>query len=137
MPSVAGAGPGVTFAPRSWSCLDEEPAQRLPDHAGDRGAQRGAWRPSPGSIYSALALPEDEGPRPRRDRWANGDRLTDEGRAHVEDKRAELGAPWEAFSNDVTDESREVMGTMKDVAIAAAQVLQSGDKANVERHGRC
>ncbi len=33
---------------------------------------------------------------------------------------------------DLTDEAREAMSVMKDVAIAAAQVLRSGDKANVE-----
>ncbi len=32
----------------------------------------------------------------------------------------------------MTDEAREAMGTIKDVAIAAAQVVRSGDKANVE-----
>ena len=93
----------------------------------------GAWRPSPGSVYPALALLEDEGlVRVTESDGRKAFELTDDGRAHVEEKRAELGAPWEAFSNDVTDESREVMMLMKDAAIAAAQVMRSGDKANVE-----
>ena len=84
-------------------------------------------------MYPALALLEDEGlVRVTESDGRKAFELTDEGRAHVEEKRAELGAPWEAFSNDVTDESREVMMLMKDAAIAAAQVMRSGDKANVE-----
>src|SRR5262249_49774251 len=55
----------------------------------------GIWRPSPGSIYPALAQLEDEG-LVRTDEA--GDRrsytLTDAGRAHVEEHRDELGVPW-------------------------------------------
>src|SRR3954454_24991017 len=94
----------------------------------------GAWRPSPGSVYPALQQLEDEGlVRPGQ---ADGRRvyeLTDAGRAHVEEHREELGAPWEAFTRDVGDEMRELGGLIKDVAIAAAQVLRAGDEVQVER----
>src|SRR5215212_1653574 len=83
----------------------------------------GAWRPSPGSVYPALQQLEDEGLV--RTNQADGRRvyeLTEAGRAHVEEHRTELGAPWEAFTRDVGDDMRELGGLMKDVAIAAAQV---------------
>src|SRR3954471_10300851 len=94
----------------------------------------GAWRPSPGSVYPALQQLEDEGLV--RTNQADGRRvyeLTEEGRAHVEAHREELGAPWEAFTRDVGDETREVGGLLKDVAFAAAQVLRAGDEAQLER----
>src|SRR5215831_599181 len=56
----------------------------------------GVWRPSPGSVYPALAQLEDEGLVRSDD---VGDRrayvLTGAGRAHVEARRDELDAPWE------------------------------------------
>jgi DNA-binding PadR family transcriptional regulator len=94
----------------------------------------GAWRPSPGSVYPALQQLEDEGLV--RTNQADGRRvyeLTDEGRSHVEAHREELGAPWEAFTRDSGDETREVGGLLKDVAFAAAQVLRAGDEAQLER----
>ena len=113
--------------------LDEEPRNGYQLMQEIEQRSEGAWRPSPGSVYPALALLEDEGlVRVTESDGRKAFQLTDEGRAHVEEKRTELGAPWEAFSNDVTDESREVMMLMKDAAIAAAQVMRSGDKANVE-----
>jgi DNA-binding PadR family transcriptional regulator len=94
----------------------------------------GAWRPSPGSVYPALQQLEDEGLV--RTREAEGRRLfelTDSGRTYVEEHRAELGAPWEAFSRDVSDETRELAALMKDTALAAVQVLRTGDEAQIEQ----
>jgi DNA-binding PadR family transcriptional regulator len=57
----------------------------------------GLWRPSPGSVYPALAQLEDEGLVTTVEQ--EGKRLftlTDEGRAHVEANRERLGQPWEA-----------------------------------------
>ena len=94
----------------------------------------GAWRPSPGSVYPALQQLEDEGlVRTGESEGRRVFELTDEGRAHVEEKRADLGAPWEAFSSDVTDETWELMGLMKDVGFAAVQVLRAGDEAQTEQ----
>ena len=94
----------------------------------------GAWRPSPGAVYPALQQLEDEGLV--RTREVEGGRLfelTDAGRAHVEEHRAELGEPWEAFSRDVPDETRELARLMKDLVGAAVQVIRAGDEAQVER----
>ena len=114
--------------------LDEEPRNgyQLMQEIEERSD--GAWRPSPGSVYPALQQLEDEGLVTALQ--AEGRRvyeLTDAGRKHVEEHRAELGAPWEAFTRDVGDETREVAGLMKDVAIAAAQVLRAGDDAQLEQ----
>src|SRR3954454_23791642 len=55
----------------------------------------GEWRPSPGSVYPALALLEDEGlVRAEPEASARPFTLPDEGRAHVEEHRDELGEPW-------------------------------------------
>jgi DNA-binding PadR family transcriptional regulator len=94
----------------------------------------GHWRPSPGAVYPALQQLEDEGLV--RARESDGRRLfelTDAGRAYVEEHRAELGEPWEAFSRDVSDENWELAKLMKDLAAAAFQVLRAGDEAQVER----
>jgi DNA-binding PadR family transcriptional regulator len=94
----------------------------------------GAWRPSPGAVYPALQLLEDEGLV--RTREIDGRKLfelTNAGRAHVEEHRAELGEPWEAFSHDVGDDSRELARLIKDVAVAAAQVLRAGEEGQIDR----
>src|SRR3954463_5746454 len=75
--------------------LDEEPRngyglmQEIEERSG------GAWRPSPGSVYPALAQLQDAGLVPP-DEEGTGKRfaLTDEGRAHVEEHREQLGEPW-------------------------------------------
>jgi DNA-binding PadR family transcriptional regulator len=114
--------------------LDEEPRNgyQLMQEIEERSD--GAWRPSPGSVYPALQQLEDEGLV--RAGQAEGRRvyeLTEAGREHVEENRAELGAPWEAFTHDAGDGTRELAGLLKDVAIAAAQVLRAGDEAQIER----
>jgi DNA-binding PadR family transcriptional regulator len=117
--------------------LDEEPRNgyQLMQEIEERSD--GAWRPSPGSVYPALQQLEDEGlVRTTESEGRRVFELTDEGRAHVEEKRAELGAPWEAFSSDVNDETREAAMAIKDVAIAATQVIRTGDPAQVEQAGK-
>jgi DNA-binding PadR family transcriptional regulator len=94
----------------------------------------GAWRPSPGSVYPALAQLEDEGlVRTSESDERRVFELTDAGRSYVDENRAELGEPWTEFSRDVSDQSRELAGLMKDVAYAAVQVLRAGDEAQVQR----
>ena len=94
----------------------------------------GNWRPSPGSVYPALQQLEDEGlVRVLQSEGGRVFELTDAGRAHVEENRTELGAPWEAFTGDVTDQTREVAKLLKEVSYAAAQVLRAGNDAQLER----
>jgi DNA-binding PadR family transcriptional regulator len=114
--------------------LDEEPRNGYQLMQEIERRSDGAWRPSPGSVYPALQQLDDEGLV--RTVESGGRRvyeLTDEGRAYVEERRAELGAPWETFSGDVSDEAWELMGLMKDVGIAAVQVLRAGDEKQSEQ----
>src|SRR5271155_1424128 len=56
----------------------------------------GAWRPSPGSVYPALAQLEDEGLiRTEEDDGRKLFVLTDEGRALLAERGADRPAPWE------------------------------------------
>lgn len=86
----------------------------------------GAWRPSPGSVYPALAQLEDEGLV--RTEEAEGRRsfeLTDAGKAHVEEHRGRLGAPWEKASRGVPEALTELRTLVEQVGLATMQVAQS------------
>jgi DNA-binding PadR family transcriptional regulator len=92
----------------------------------------GVWRPSAGSIYPALSQLEDEG----LVRIEDGDgrrtfALSDAGRAYVEERRGELGVPWEEMSGAVDDEVAGLFGEIKRLAIAAAQIGHTGSTAQV------
>ena len=89
--------------------LAEEPRngyqimQEVQERSGD------VWRPSPGSVYPALAQLEDEGLI--RSEEHDGRKLfalTDEGRAFVEQRDSERPAPWEQMSGDVGSEYHEL-----------------------------
>ncbi|HTB69956.1 MAG TPA: PadR family transcriptional regulator [Solirubrobacteraceae bacterium] len=92
----------------------------------------GVWRPSPGSVYPALAQLEDEGLI--RSEESDGRKLfamTDDGRAHVEHRPADAPAPWEQMSGDVGSEYHELAGLMRQVAFAFAQVMRTGSRAQM------
>jgi DNA-binding PadR family transcriptional regulator len=87
----------------------------------------GVWRPSPGSVYPALAQLEDEG----LVRLEEGDGrrtyvLTEGGRAYVEERRDELVAPWEEMSDSVDDDVASLFKEMRQVGMAAAQIGHMG-----------
>lgn len=75
--------------------LDEQPRHgyELIQEIAERSA--GAWTPSPGSIYPTLQALEDEG-LVELDRVAGRKTasLTARGRAHVEERREQMGTPW-------------------------------------------
>ena len=113
--------------------LDEQPRngyqliQELIERSND------AWRPSPGSIYPVLQQLEDEG---LVETTAAGTGrtydLTGAGRALVEEQRSELGKPWE--NTDTTGRvARELMGTARDVVLAARQVMVAGSASQVAK----
>ena len=81
----------------------------------------GAWKPSPGSVYPTVQQLEDEGLV--EGTAADGRRLlrlTDEGRAYVEEHPDELAATWRAF-----DEAAEAerSGSGPDLKAAIGQVV--------------
>ena len=113
--------------------LDEQPRngyqliQEVTERSND------AWRPSPGSIYPVLQQLEDEG---LVEATAAGTgrtyALTEAGRALVDAKRDELGRPWENVDASGRG-ARELMGTARDVMLAARQVLVAGSASQSAR----
>jgi DNA-binding PadR family transcriptional regulator len=94
----------------------------------------GVWRPSPGSVYPALAQLEDEGLI--RSEEIDGRKLfaiTDEGRALLDKRGAEAPAPWEQMSGDVSDAAFEMGNLIRDVANAFAQLMRTGSDAQIAK----
>lgn len=90
----------------------------------------GTWRPSPGSVYPALQLLEDEGlvrstERDGRKLFA----LTDEGRRYVEERGEDAPAPWDQMAGDVSDDTWALIHTGREVGMAVFQVMQTGSDA--------
>jgi DNA-binding PadR family transcriptional regulator len=93
----------------------------------------GIWRPSPGSVYPALQQLEDEGLVSTVQTDGGRDyQLTDAGRSAVAD-RGDAPAPWDAVKEDGGPAPRRVGHLIKEVAMAAAQVIQTGDAAQLEK----
>jgi DNA-binding PadR family transcriptional regulator len=92
----------------------------------------GVWRPSPGSVYPALAQLEDEGLVRIEER--DGRRtyvLTDAGRVYVDERRDELVAPWEEMSESVDDDVSSLFKEMRQVGMAAGQIGHMGSAHQV------
>jgi DNA-binding PadR family transcriptional regulator len=94
---------------------------------------QGAWRPSSGSIYPALAQLEDEG-LVQEDKTGSGRvfHLTATGKTYVAKHKDELRAPWEAAAEPGNDTRWELMRVFRDLAPAAMQVMQTGTPAQIE-----
>jgi len=91
----------------------------------------GAWRPSPGSVYPALQLLEDEGlVRAEESGGRRAFALTDEGRAHVTDNAEALGTPWEDVAGG-GEQVAELRTLIFGVGAAVMQVVQAGTEAQV------
>jgi DNA-binding PadR family transcriptional regulator len=94
----------------------------------------GEWRPSPGSVYPALAQLEDEGLI--RTEEVDGRKLfalTDAGRKLVEERGADRPAPWEQMSGDVTDEVVEIRRLVRDAMSAFVQVMRTGSPEQISK----
>jgi DNA-binding PadR family transcriptional regulator len=94
----------------------------------------GVWRPSPGSVYPALAQLEDEGLI--RSEEADGRKLfalTDAGRAAVQERGEDRPAPWEQMSGDVSDEAHALGKLMRELASAFVQVMHTGGKDQMSK----
>src|ERR1700719_4468963 len=87
----------------------------------------GVWRPSPGSVYPALAQLEDEGLI--RSEEVDGRKLfalTDAGEKVVQERRDDLVAPWEEMSESVDDDVASLFREMRQVGMAAGQIGHMG-----------
>jgi DNA-binding PadR family transcriptional regulator len=92
----------------------------------------GAWRPSPGSIYPALAQLEDEGLiQAEESAGRRSFQLTDEGRAYVDENRDALGSPWDEAGEEVPSDFVDLRTLIAQVGMATIQVAQSGDEEQV------
>jgi DNA-binding PadR family transcriptional regulator len=96
----------------------------------------GAWSPSPGSVYPALAQLEDEGLI--RTEESEGRKLfaiTDAGRKAVAERGEDRPAPWEQMSDEFSPGLRELGKLMREVAFAFSQVMRTGSEAQVALAG--
>ena len=94
----------------------------------------GAWSPSPGSVYPALAQLEDEGLIRTQD--SDGRKayaLTDAGRKVLEERGSDRPAPWEQMSDELPQGARELGKLMREVAFAFAQVMRTGSEEQIGR----
>jgi len=84
------------------------------------------WRPSPGSLYPALQLLEDQGlVRSLNDEGRRRFELTDEGRAELAQRPAGP-SPWEAMVRDADQADMSLGSTLRQVAVAINQVAEAG-----------
>lgn len=134
-------GPGYRGGPRvrrgdvraaALALLAEQPCNGYQIIGQIHERSGGVWRPSPGSVYPALAQLEGEGLIIAEGKGGGRTyRLTDAGQAYVEAHPDELDAPWESVADTVTEdmmESRELVGS---VAMAFMQVAHSGSAAQL------
>jgi DNA-binding PadR family transcriptional regulator len=93
----------------------------------------GRWRPSPGSVYPALAQLEDEGliRSVERDDGKVYE-ITDRGREHL-DEHARHTPPWELDDEPGSEAFVELMSLSQQIHLAAVQVAQAGDDGQVAR----
>ncbi len=84
----------------------------------------GAWKPSPGSVYPTVQQLEDEGLVEGRD--VDGRRLlrlTDAGRAYVEENADEMAATWRPFEEQSDEEAPRPTGGAGDLMPLVGQVM--------------
>jgi DNA-binding PadR family transcriptional regulator len=117
------------------SLLAEEPRNGYQIMQELEQRSRGSWRPSPGSVYPALQLLEDEGLVRAEEASAGGRvfQLTDRGKAYVKEHKEEMGAPWEAMGGAPVEENAFALlfGEIRHIAAATAQIAQTGGKAQL------
>ena len=89
---------------------------------------QGAWKPSPGSIYPALQLLEDEGLIGAEAKLYT---LTKAGRKYVEEHKSETRAPWEDMAGAAGDDAMELMSLIREAGAAAMQVAHHGHAAQM------
>lgn len=92
----------------------------------------GTWRPSPGSVYPALQLLEDEGLiRAEQVETRRVFHLTEAGQTYVTERKAELAAVWNSVSDTVDDSMVELRDLYEQVGIAVRQVVRAGSKQEI------
>ncbi|GAB4585310.1 hypothetical protein Ntsu_31420 [Nocardia sp. IFM 10818] len=99
-----------------------------------RERSQDVWRPSPGSIYPALAQLEDEGlVLIEKVSGRKTAKLTEAGTAYVEEHRTDLGDPWQDVKDGVGDQALDLRGLVGQLMGAVAQVASVGTAAQAEK----
>ncbi len=114
--------------------LNEEPRNGYQIMQEVQERSGGVWRPSPGSVYPALAQLEDEGLI--RSEEVDGRKLfalTDAGRELVAERGADRPAPWEQTGGEAGSEVHELGKLMREVASAFVQVMRTGSDAQMAK----
>mgnify|MGYP002652404546 CR=1 FL=1 len=94
----------------------------------------GVWRPSPGSIYPALAQLEDEGlVLIEKVSGRKTAKLTDAGTAYVDATRDELGDPWAEVKAEVGADALDLRSLIGQLMGAAGQVAMAGTAQQKEK----
>jgi DNA-binding PadR family transcriptional regulator len=114
--------------------LAEEPRNgyQIMQEVEDRS--EGLWRPSPGSVYPALAQLEDEGLI--RSEEIDGRKLfalTDAGRELVQERGTDKPAPWEQLGGESGEQTVELAKLMREVVAASVQIIRTGSDTQMER----
>ncbi|KRD43795.1 hypothetical protein ASE38_06235 [Cellulomonas sp. Root930] len=107
--------------------LAEEPMHgyQLIQQIGERSG--GTWRPSPGAIYPALNLLEDEGlVAITAESGRKMATLTEAGGTYVTENAEQLGSPWEDAANRPASPGRALRGALEALGAAAHQVARTG-----------
>lgn len=90
----------------------------------------GRWRPSPGAIYPALAMLEDEGVVTiTAEQGRKLARLTEAGQTYVTEHADVLGSPWQDAQDRPVHPGRALREAMEALGAAAGQVARTGDEA--------
>ncbi len=95
---------------------------------------RGAWKPSPGSVYPVLQQLEDEGlVISSAADVGRLYRITDAGSSYVASHRDEMGKPWEEAANAVSPPAMELAQLIPQVLGAIKQVLHAGNERQIRQ----
>ena len=93
----------------------------------------GRWRPSPGSVYPALAQLEDEGLVRAVERdGAKLFEITDAGREQIAAADGQT-APWEMEDDPAFEALAELRSLVHQIGMATGQVVQAGDEQQIAR----
>lgn len=114
--------------------LEEEPRNGYQIMQELKQRSQGMWNPSPGSVYPALQLLEDE--RLIANEEGSGGRiyaLTSQGKAYVKEHADEIAAPWEALSNAAGDGFVEMVSLFHQLGAAVMQVVQAGSTGQMAK----
>ena len=92
----------------------------------------GAWRPSPGSVYPALQLLEDQGLiRGEESEGRRVYQLTEAGRTHIEQHRDELAQAWAGVTAGEDDPARALRDLFDQLGGAVRQVVHAGTETQI------